>query len=159
MRKIFVLLAMLAVVLPGSAQGMWKKSVTEADELKGVSAMTVYEWNGDGCTFTMNGGNNEWSVSGVPFKPDPTHVNHRNNFETFATIGFYDESDKLVEKYDKCRLELTDFYRRATSLSGRKKKGQYAVSDYLMTGNGYVRVIIPTIQGDDFDVIIPCMSR
>lgn len=156
--KGIIMLAFLLVAQSISAQ-KWEKKIVEADEMKAQTETTMYVCNSSKYSFVLYESNNAWVVSGVPFKPDPTHINYRNNFETYAKIGFYDMNDKLIEKWDNCRLELTNFYRTATSDTSKKKKGQYAVSNYLKTANGYIRIIIPTIQGDEFDVTVPCLKN
>jgi len=156
--KKLLLVSLLLLATNVNAQ-KWEKKIIEADELKGQTEAVMYEWTNTDCSFIIYEGNNSWILSGAAFKPDPTHVNHRNNFETFAKVGFYNYDDMLIESWDNCRLELTNFYRTATSGTSRKKKGQYAVSDYLKNGSGYIRIIIPTIQGDDFDVTVPCIME
>lgn len=158
MKKALSIVIMLLAVMTASAQE-WEKKVTEADPMLGTKATVIYEWQNADCVFTFSESSNRWSVLGSNFKPDATHVNRRQNFETFAKIGFYNEQDEVVAIFENCKLELTDIYRRATSDVSNKKKGQYAVTDYLKNEKGYVRIIIPQIQGGVFDVSIPCMNN
>lgn len=137
----------------------WKQFIVEADQMLGVREHATYVYNNGDWIFSFNSENNSWSIKGEAFKPDPTHVNHRQNFETYARIGFYDDNDKMLSVFENCRLELTDIYRRATSNASKKKNGQYIVNDYLRNSKGYVRIIIPTIQGGIFDAMVPCMNE
>ena len=158
MKKVLSIVIMLLVVMTAGAQE-WEKKTTEADPMLGTKADVIYEWQNADCVFSFSENSNSWSVKGWAFKPDATHLNHRQNFETYAKIGFYNESDELVSMFDKCKLELTDFYNRATSDANKKNKGQYAVTEYLKNEKGYVRIIIPTMQGAGFDVSIPCLNN
>lgn len=157
MKKVLSIFALMLICMMTSAQE-WEKKTTEADPMLGTKADVIYEWQNADCVFTFSENNNGWSVKGFGFKPDPTHVNHRQNFETYAKIGFYTENDELVSMFDKCKLELTELYNRATSDASRKTKGQYAVTNFLKNEKGYVRIIIPTYRGL-FDVSIPCMNQ
>lgn len=158
MKKLLSIVVMLMAICTAGAQE-WEKKIIEADEMLGTKADVLYEWQNADCAFSFSGNSNAWSVKGSAFKPDATHVNHRQNFETYAKIGFYNENDEMVSVFDKCKLELTDFYRRASSDVSKKKKGQYAVTDYLKNEKGYVRIIIPLISGGVFDVSIPCLNE
>jgi hypothetical protein len=158
MKKIVITTIMLLISIGISAQE-WQRKVIEADPMLGISETVMYEWKSTDCSFIMYDNSNEWSLTGTHFKPDPTHVNHRYNFLTYARIGFYSDDDCLIESWDHCKLELTNVYQTATSGVGRKKKGQYAVTNYLMNNTGYVRIVIPTIHGGTFDITIPCMKK
>jgi len=158
MKKALSIVIMLLVAMTASAQE-WEKKVTEADPMLGTKADVLYEWQNADCVFTFSESNNGWSVKGFGFKPDATHINRRQNFETYAKIGFYNEQDEVVTIFDNCKLELTETYSRATSDVSKKNKGQYAVTDYLKNNKGYVRIIIPLMQGGVFDVSIPCMNN
>ena len=158
MRKVLSIVALLLIGMAASAQE-WEKKTTEADPMLGTKADVIYEWTNADCVFAFSESGNGWSVKGFGFKPDATHVNHRQNFETYAKIGFYNEKDELVSMFDKCKLELTELYGRATSEANKKNKGQYAVTEYLKKERGYVRIIIPLMRGGVFDVSIPCMNK
>ena len=158
MKKIITMI-MLLTAMAVSAQE-WKKEVHSADELTGIPEVVEYSYSCNEFSMMVVEGTNGWAIYGPSFKPDHTHVNSSNNFETYATIGFYDTDGKLVEGHRNCKLELTNMYRMALMAANkRKNKGQYAVNEYLKNGKGYVRIIIPTIQGPDFDVKIPCMNE
>ncbi len=158
MKKFLFIILMMTGTMAVSAQ-RWERKTIEADAMKGQIETVMYEWDNGNFSFIIYDNHNGWTIHGVPFKPDPTHVNYRNNFETFAKIGFYDNDDNLLESWDRCCLELTNIYKTASSAASKKKKGQYAVSNYLKVNEGYVRIIIPTILGDDWDVTIPCMKN
>jgi len=158
MKKVFLIIALLLAGMTVSAQE-WERKTTEADEMLGTTADTLYEWRNADCVFTFSKNSNGWSVKGFGFKPGTTHLSRRNNFLTYARIGFYNENDSVLSIYDNCKLELTEIYCRATSDASRKKEGQYAVNDYLKNEKGYVRILIPLIRGGLFDVSIPCMNK
>lgn len=158
MKKLLFISMMLLAMTTVSAQ-KWTKKIVEADAMKGQVEKMLYEWSNTDCTFIMAESDNSWMVTGGAFKPDPTHVNHRSNFETYGKVGFYDNDDNLLESWDNCKFELTNFYRTAGSAASKKKKGQYALPNYLRNKTGYVRIIIPLINGDDFDVTIPCLNN
>ena len=157
MRK-FLLFALLMVGMTAGAQD-WKIKKVEGDVMLGQKESIVYEWREADGVFRFSDDSNAWSVSGAAFKPDATHVNGNQNFETYARIGFYDSSDRLVEMFSDCVLELTNVYQTATSYAKpKKRKGQYAVTEYLKNGTGYVRIIIPKMTSGNFDISVPCMG-
>ena len=160
MKKVLFIFALLMSVMTAGAQE-WEKTMQEADDMRGTPAMIVYEWKDEDFSFTFGSMTNEWRITirlGDGFKIDPTHLNRNNNFVCYGNIGFYDNDGKLVEHWGRCTFEVTNFQRHATSPDSRKKKGQYAVSDYLKNGDGYVRIIIPTLRGE-LDAKIPCVDN
>ena len=160
MKKALFIFAMLLSGLTAGAQE-WEKTVQEADDMRGTPAMIVYEWKDGDFSFTFGSMTNEWRIAiglGDGFKIDPTHLNRNNNFVCYGNIGFYNHDGKLIEHLGRCTFEVTNFYRHATSPGSQKKKGQYAVADYLKNGDGYVRIIIPTMRGE-LDAKIPCLNN
>lgn len=160
MKKVLFIFAMLLSGLTASAQE-WEKTVQEADDMRGTPAMIVYEWKDEDFSFTFGSMTNEWRIGiglGDAFKIDPTHLNRRNNFVCYGDIGFYDRDGQMVSHWKGCTFEVTNRYRQAGSPASRKKKGQYAVADYLKNGDGYVRIIIPTLRGE-LDAKIPCVDK
>ncbi len=160
MKKVLFIFALLMSGLTAGAQE-WEKTVQEADDMRGTPAMIVYEWKDEDFSFTFGSMTNEWRIAiglGDGFKVDPTHLNRNNNFVCYGNIGFYDRDGNMVAHWKGCTFEVTNRYRQATSPDSRKKKGQYAVADYLKNGDGYVRIIIPTIRGE-LDAKIPCVDK
>lgn len=74
-----------------------------------------------------------------------------------------EEGDQLVTKWDNCMMELTDIFRVAEaseSLWGKKTtKGCREVVPYLLNEKGYVRIILPTSLGPEFDFKVPCIHN
>ena len=160
MKKTLLTFALLLATLAAQAQE-WDVTVQEADDMRGTPAMEIYEWAENNFSFTFSSLTKEWHIEigiGDGFKIDPTHLNRNNNFVCYGNIGFYDHDGKLVEHWERCTFEVTNFYRHATSPDSRKKKGQYAVADYLKNGDGYVRIIIPTMRGE-LDAKLPCLKN
>ena len=106
MKRLLAIMVTLLVAVVAGAQE-WEKKVTEADEMLGTTADVLYEWKNADCVFTFKENSNGWSVKGFGFKPDVTHINRRQNFETYAKIGFYNENDETVAIYDNCKLTIS----------------------------------------------------
>ena len=159
MRKFFCLMAVLTAVL--TAQAQWDKRHYEADDLLGTPARDYFVWQDGQKLFVLNGSTNSWYVRLElgGFKIDPTHLNRRNNFVGYATVGLYDEENNLIESFKGCEMEVTDVYRMAASEASNKKSGQYGVADYLRQKKGFVRVVMPTLIGETFDLTVPCLNN
>lgn len=45
------------------------------------------------------------------------------------------------------------------SIWGKTSKGSRDVVPFLMNEHGYVRIIIPTYRGKEFDMKVPCLNN
>ena len=168
MKKVLLSIALMLMGLSASAQ-VWEKTLEEGDQLKGTKDRMKYRIESpDGTQMMMfYGSSDKWKVGivGNSFKPDKSlHVHSSTkNFLIYATIGFYNEDDQLVTKWDNCMMELTNIYRVAETsetLWGKKTtKGCREVVPYLLNEKGYVRIILPTFLGPDFDFKVPCIHN
>lgn len=162
MRKI-MLLCLLMFTLQSYGQKLenlrWNIRPVQSDELKGTQADTMYIYKVDGMGYfgyhQNNKGeylircdnNNLFDVkANMWFFPAGT-------IDVQATIGLYNDSDKLIEKLD----DKLDAGKIHNSASSRKKHKGIAkkIINWLETSNGYVRIVAPRLGTTDFDIIVP----
>ena len=85
-----------------------------------------------------------------------------NQGDTDGLQYVYDENDQLIKKWENCMIELTQNMQVAeasTNIWGKTSKGCRDVVPYLMNNRGYVRIIIPTYRGKEFDMKVPCINN
>ena len=154
---------MMMMAMVGNSQ-TWERVEVPGDELKGTPDMVKYRINNMETLQSImfyEGGNEWWvSVGGKVFQPDKSGrmVKKTQNFVTYATIGLYDSEGNLVEKFEDCMLELTNGMRVA-GVFDAKKKGVCEVVSYITQHKGSVRIIIPTVIGEEFDLRVPCLNN
>lgn len=166
MKKVLFLLFMCMPMM--AVAQTWEKTFEPGDELKGTADATKYRLadslSRQVMAFFQPG--NYWKVGigGNVFQPDKRGLVHKNtlNMIGYATIGFYDEQNQLVKKWDNCMVELTNGLQVAEASSniwGKTSKGCRDVVPYLINERGYVRIIIQTVRGKDFDMKVPCLNN
>ena len=166
MKKVLLSIALMLMGLSASAQ-VWEKTLEEGDQLKGTRDRAKYRIESPDGNMIMvfYGSSDKWKVGIVnnAFKPDKSNMVRDGNFIIYATIGFYNEDDQLVTKWENCMMELTDIYRvaEASESSWGKKtaKGCREVVPYLLNEKGYVRIILPTFRAPEFDFKVPCIHN
>ena len=158
---------MLFTAMTATAQ-TWEKTMEKGDELKGTIDRDKYKivdsLARQVMAFYQPG--DEWKVGigGNVFMPDKRGLVHKGSYNMigYATIGFYDENDQLIKKWENCMIELTQNMQVAeasTNIWGKTSKGCRDVVPYLMNNRGYVRIIIPTYRGKEFDMKVPCINN
>jgi len=161
MRKIFLLIMLLGAIV-ASAQTGWDVKKESADPLKGIAERTRYRWQeGETMVFAFYNPGSEWKV-GVGrngFKGDPRELTKNNNFMAYAKVGIYDANNNILEAWDNFHMELTDMYRVATSMNDSKKQraANQIITEHLLTGHGYLRILMETQFGNGFDMLVPCL--
>lgn len=166
MKKLLAIM-MLFTAMTATAQ-TWEKTIEKGDELKGTIDRDKYKivdsLARQVMAFYQPG--DEWKVGigGNVFMPDKRGLVHKGSYNMigYATIGFYDENDQLIKKWENCMIELTQNMQVAeasTNIWGKTSKGCRDVVPYLMNNRGYVRIIIPTYRGKEFDMKVPCINN
>lgn len=146
-----------------SAQTGWDIKKESADQLKGTIERTRYRWQeGETMAFAFYNPGSEWKV-GVGrngFKGDPRGLTKNQNFMAYAKVGIYDADDNIIEAWDNFHMELTDLYRVATAMNDSKKQrdANQKIIEHLLSGHGYIRILMETHMGNGFDMKIPCLS-
>lgn len=167
MKKVMMILMMVAVAMTAAAQ-VWEKTVEPGDELKGTQENAKYKMTDSiakqAMAFYQPGDYWKVGIGGNVFQPDKRGIVHKGtmNMIAYATIGFYDENNKLVKKWDKCMVELTNggqVAEASTNVWGKTSNGSRDVVPYLMNERGWVRIIIPTFRGKEFDMKVPCVNN
>ena len=142
----------------------WDTTFFAADELEGIEAYYAFHiMDATGNVF------NFWSNDDKNFRVVCSSgiFNWSGNFHIVkATIGYYDVSNKLVEKKD-IQLVVADGQGDVaepntsigiSSISNKKKAIQ--LLNYLQNEEGYVRILIPLYgRNDKFDLTIPCIRN
>ena len=142
----------------------WDTTFFAADELEGIEAYYAYHIaDSTGNVF------NFWSNENTNFRVVSSSgiFDWHGNFNIVrATIGYYDASNKLVEKKD---IQLVvadgrgDMAEPNTSIgigSISNKKKAIQLLNYLRNEEGYIRILIPLYgRIDKFDLTIPCIRN
>ena len=162
MRKLFFWV-MLLITMAASAQTGWDIKKESADPLKGTIERTRYRWQeGETMVFAFYNPGSEWKV-GVGrngFKGDTRGLTKNQKFMAYAKVGIYDADDNIIEAWDNFHMELTDLYRVATAMNDSKKQrtANQKIIEHLLSGHGYIRILMETHMGNGFDMKIPCLS-
>lgn len=167
MKKIVLSLMLLMSVLMVNAQ-QWEKTLEKGDELLGTVERIKYKYvdsvNVQAFAFYSDGDYWKIGIGGRVFQPDKRGVVIRKtqNYATYATIGFYDNNNKLISKWDNCLLQLVQGFQvalTAENIWGKTTKGAREVVPYLRNEKGYVRIVVPVVRGKNFDMTIPCLNN
>lgn len=166
MKKVMNTMLMLLAVLTASAQGEWQKTMTEADELKGEKARTVYIFSQQGVGDFIVWDFNDYQFRLVSEELFNTEAGYSRYTGSYAgqsiLIGLYDDNSKLIEKFtlwlDKEDNKAGRFLRtrdRGTMNNpvGQKKKVKKMFT-HLLSGSGYVRIVAERYNNTDFDLKI-----
>ena len=106
MKKVIVLIIMLATAVCSFAQVGWRTEVHHADELKGTEEYTAYIYTDSKGDYIVL-----WSNTDEDFRiVSNRHIFNYNSGGTkwfSSTVGLYDENGKLIEKvgidFGECR--------------------------------------------------------
>lgn len=167
MRKLLLFITLMLVTVTTKAQ-TWEKSLEKGDELKGTTDCDKYKMVDSIArqvmAFYQPGDFWKVGIGGNVFMPDKRGVIHKKTYNpiTYATIGFYDENGQLIKKWENCMIELTNNMQVAEAsknIWGKTSKGCRDVVPFLMNERGYVRIIIPTYRGKEFDMKVPCINN
>lgn len=167
MKKALMTMVVTLVALTAGAQ-TWERTVEPGDELKGTQEMVKYKMTDSIArqviAFYQPGDYWKVGIGGNIFQPDKRGVIHKGTYNmiAYATIGFYDENDKLVKKWENCMVEVTNggqVAEASKNVWGKTSKGSRDVVPYIMNERGYVRIIIPTYRGKEFDMKVPCLNN
>lgn len=166
--KNFILFVMtLTVALNIQAQS-WEQTIEKGDELLGTMDRVKYKYvdslNIQAIAFYSDGDYWKIGVGGKVFQPDKRGIVIKKTYNpaTYATIGFYDEHNQLIEKWENCLLQLAHGFQVAETTEnfwGKTTKGAREVVPYLRDQKGYVRIIVPVVRGNNFDLKIPCLNN
>lgn len=168
MKKTITTIMMLLTVTMNTVAQTWEKSIEPGDELKGTVDREKYRLADSTAlqvmAFYQPGDYWKVGIGGNVFMPDKRGLVHKKtlNMIGYATVGFYDEQNQLIKKWDNCMIELTNNMQVAEAsqtIWGKTSKGCRDVVPYLMNERGYVRIIIPTYRGKEFDMTVPCLNN
>lgn len=158
---------MAFIAITANAQ-KWEKIIEPGDELKGTTDAVKYKMVDSVArqviAFYQPGDYWKVGIGWNIFQPDKRNVIHKKSLNAigYATIGFYDEQNHLVKKWENCMIEITNGMQVAEASSniwGKTSKGCRDVVPYLVNERGYVRIIIPTVRGKEFDMKVPCLNN
>lgn len=166
MKQLITFVFLLLSITAGAQT--WEKTIEPGDELKGTTDAVKYRMadslSRQVIAFYQPGDYWKVGIGGTIFQPDKRGMVHKKslNMIGYATIGFYDSENQLIKKWENCMVELTNGMQVAEASSniwGKTSKGCRDVVPYLMNERGYVRIIIPTVRGKEFDMKIPCLNN
>lgn len=167
MKRLLAIMATLLVAVVAGAQE-WEKTLEKGDELKGTTDRYKYKMvdslSLQVIAFYQPGDYWKVGIGRNVFMPDKRGIVHKRTYNQigYATIGFYDENDHLIKKWENCIIELTNNMQVAEAsknIWGKTSKGCRDVVPFLMNERGYVRIIIPTYMGKEFDMKVPCINK
>lgn len=163
------MMLLLLAVITASAQGVWEKTVTEADELKGEVASDVYVYRVEGLGSLILWGWDTYQFRLVSeeaqFNIDAGYSSYTGSYAGVGImVGIYDESGKMVDKFNMWLDRENNLAnqvvrtRNAGTMSnpvGQKGKVK-KIFKMLNGGKGYVRIVTERFQTTDFDMkIVP----
>ncbi len=147
----------------------WSVQDVSGDELKGTSDYKAFIftegayhfvfWENDNNTFRLyidkeKGFFNYSSIRGK-----------KGNHIVLGLVGFYDESDKLIDKIENFCLELDDdgtpnsaHPNRYTRMGGNNNKNVRKIISFINDSKGYVRFVYDLYGGDELDFKVKCMK-
>jgi hypothetical protein len=166
MKKVLFLIVAMMVQSASWAQGEWEKVETEADELKGQQARTVYAYRSEGMGSFIVWDWNEYQFrlisSEAQFDIDAVSGMLSTSYGVLALVGIYDDDGKMIEKMelwlDKEDNRGNRFVRTRNAGTMSNPVGQKGkvkkIFNALQSGHGYVRIVVPRYDRSDFDVKI-----
>ncbi len=166
MKKVLLLFSFIACINANAQQ--WEKTVEKGDELLGTVERIKYKYvdsvNVQAFAFYSDGDYWKIGIGGRVFQPEKRGVVIKKTYNnaTYATIGFYDNNNKLISKWDNCLLQLIQGFQvalTAENIWGKTTKGAREVVPYLRNEKGYVRIVVPVVRGKIFDITIPCLNN
>lgn len=160
MKKVIVLIIMLATAVCSFAQVGWRTEVHHADELKGTEEYTAYIYTDSKGDYIVL-----WSNTDEDFRiVSNRHIFNYNSGGTkwfSSTVGLYDENGKLIEKVGIDFDAHNDDPRIAENSTTfrRDKKAAKKIITFIRNEKGYVRIIAPLYRSNnDYDIEIPCFK-
>jgi hypothetical protein len=166
MKKVLLSFVMLLAAVAASAQGTWEKTITEADELKGIEGGEAYIY-----TVPQMGSFVFWGFDKFQYRlvSDEAQFNTKtvSGMSVYYTgleafVGIYDDNDKLIEKFkmwlDKEDNKANSFVRTRNAGGMSNPVGQKGkvkkIFKALQSGKGYVRIVCERFNRSDFDIKI-----
>lgn len=151
MKKILFILMMFCAVISINAQE-WTSTDYEADELKGQESYTAYNFTDESGMFVYFSNYDDYykicTLDGI--------FDYKGRYHQLKVIiGFYDENDKLVEKFNDW-IYVKEDNSKIAGASGKKSK---KVITYIKQNMGYVRFIAERYGRTNFDFKVPCLNN
>ena len=162
MRHLLIFFLIFAT-LPMFAQ--WSKTVVKGDELKGTSdgVNCVYSDDFKHIAFNEKSDNYFIVVTDKSFFNYSSIRGSNRRFIVDGLVGLYDNQDKLIERieitFETMEKPTTVYPNKYTSKGGNNLKRSKKVIDYLKNENGYVRIVLPLYNGEEFDLKIPTLNN
>ena len=159
MKKVFFVLILAALSLSAYAQG-WSRTEFAGDELKGVEAYTAYSFDMPGVGSFVFFDNEEAQYRLVCSDGIFSMERSQSYLGLQVTVGIYDDSDKLVDKFKMWldALNQTDYEILTTRNAGTMfnpvgQKGKVKkILKCINGGKGYVRFLAPRYNKTEFDL-------
>ena len=169
MKKIVFILAMVLIALVSNAQG-WVNYYVEADELLDRSETYGMCYTNGEFQFIIND-----NVDNDFLLISPTVFNYETGAyrggaeggeRIYGVVGIYDNSGKLLYKYDKFVFETSHgvsymaHANKYSHMGGNNRKNTKKIIDYIKNSTGFVRLVIP-LNGTtkNFDIKVECMGN
>ncbi|MBO4659537.1 MAG: hypothetical protein J5637_07940 [Prevotella sp.] len=147
----------------------WSEHNIKGDDLKGTSDSKAYVFT-DGAYHFMFW-DNEDNTFRLFLDKDQGFFNYSSLIGkqgyhiVLGLVGFYDNSDKLVDKIENFCLELDDdgmpnsaHPNRYTRMGGNNNKNVRKILNYITNSKGYVRFVYELYGGGEFDFRVRCMK-
>lgn len=158
MKKILTIVLMAVFTITANAQGNWRVSHRQADELKGQTAQDVYMYEAPGIGSVV-----VWDWT----KPDFRLITdngffHQKNIQGVGlcvpiNVGFYDKNDNLKTKFQLIMFVEDNQGMKWIATGGWYLAGRGNIRKALSrmkSGDGYVRIVAELYNRPDFDIKI-----
>lgn len=162
MIKNIVLTALLFLTFAFNAHAQkWEHFVKEADELLDIAGYESWVYTDkQGNSFIIRSDEDYYFLIITSSRFDRSGLDHMN-----AIIGYYNMENKLIEKTEiglQISLERNYQWNRAvpitTGILGYKKQVEQ-LTQVIREGQGYVRIVVRSIENENFDIKIPCLNN
>ena len=161
-KKVMTIVLLLLVCLTACAQGSWRKSVIEADELKGQEASVAYLFNQPEMGTFVFWGFNEFQFRLISEESQFDVTYSSSSTGIMVHVGLYDENDRLTDKFDMWldrESSRANRFVRTRDAGGMMnpigQKGKVKkIFNHLRGGKGYVRIVTERYNNTDFDLKI-----
>jgi hypothetical protein len=166
MKRILLTLLLMLTLTSGFGQD-WQVISQKGDALKGTQDYISYVY------YNEDAGLVYWSVYDNYFEITclkhrffnyDSRRGYRGNNIVIGLVGFYDESDNLIDKIEDFCFENKGsdgrsdviYPNKYTTKGGNNRKNAKKILDYIGTNKGYVRFILPIYGGSDLDFKVKC---
>ena len=167
MKSILIIFFSIFPFCPLCAQN-WSNSVMKGDDLKGTEDCVVQTFVSSDKKYSFS----YWSTNENTFRIQilngdffnyATRYGSNGHHIILGLVGFYDQSNKLLEKIEDFCLELDDegtpncaHPNRYTKMGKNNNKLARKILDYINKSKGYVRFVYELYGGKELDFRVKC---